>query len=149
MNQVRVGVGVFVRTQQGFVLMRRQGSHGAGEWSLPGGHVEFGETVEQCAVREVKEELDVTISYIHRIPHFSEDFFPDHNKQYITIYLIGFTHDVPKIMEPNKADALMFFKETIQLPEKLFCGTRDAWASLVVSGFVIERDNSLPTNQGI
>ena len=138
MNQVRVGIGVFVRASNGFVLMRRQGSHGAGEWSLPGGHLEFGETVEQCAIREIKEELDVDISYIHRIPYFSEDFFPEHNKQYITLYLIGFTHDIPRIMEPNKADALMFFKETRELPDKLFCGTRDAWCALVASGFVIE-----------
>jgi NUDIX domain len=56
-RQVRLGAGVFVHTPRGYVLLKRQGSHGAGEWSLPGGHLEFGETVDECARREVLEEI--------------------------------------------------------------------------------------------
>lgn len=53
----RVGVGVMIQNEKGEVLLGlRQGSHGAGEWSFPGGHLEFGETVFQTAKREVEEE---------------------------------------------------------------------------------------------
>jgi 8-oxo-dGTP diphosphatase len=31
-------------------------------WDIPGGHVEDGETPEQCIVREMKEEMDLTLN---------------------------------------------------------------------------------------
>lgn len=34
----------------------------ANHWSLPGGHIEKGETPEQCIIRELKEELDLSIN---------------------------------------------------------------------------------------
>jgi mutator protein MutT len=34
----------------------------AGEWCLPGGKIDFGETLEECATREVKEETGIVIN---------------------------------------------------------------------------------------
>lgn len=47
----RVGIGVFVCKNGKFLMGRRKGSHGDGDWSIPGGHLEFGETFEQTAAR--------------------------------------------------------------------------------------------------
>lgn len=56
-----VGVGVvFVRRGRVF-LARRQGAHGEDTWGSAGGHLEFGETLEECARREAMEELGVTV----------------------------------------------------------------------------------------
>ncbi|MDA0770900.1 MAG: DNA mismatch repair protein MutT [SAR202 cluster bacterium Casp-Chloro-G4] len=59
-----VGVGVlFVRNETVF-LAKRQGSHGAASWGFAGGHLEFGETLEECARREALEEMGVTVGHL-------------------------------------------------------------------------------------
>jgi len=34
-------------------------------WDIPGGHVENGETPEQCIIREMKEEMDLDLDDFH------------------------------------------------------------------------------------
>ena len=61
-----VGVGVVVLRAghggQEVLLIRRGKAPRHGEWSIPGGHQEFGETVRETAQREVMEETGVTIA---------------------------------------------------------------------------------------
>ncbi len=54
-------VDIIIRFKGGIVLIDR--AEEPIGWSIPGGFVEFGETVEQAAIREAKEEtnLDITI----------------------------------------------------------------------------------------
>jgi 8-oxo-dGTP diphosphatase len=62
-NVCKVGIGVAVLrdnpvTSKTEVLMgQRKGSHGEGEWSFPGGHLEYMEAFEETAVRELAEEV--------------------------------------------------------------------------------------------
>lgn len=125
--QVRVGVGVMLLTPGGYVLMRRQGSHGEGEWSFPGGHLEFSETVLDCAVRECREELGVHVRDPITMPVFTEDFFPEHNRHYITVYVTGWCDTVPQILEPHKCTHLRFVNIGDELPAPLFSGVRRIW----------------------
>ena len=58
-----VGDGAVIVDAARVVLIRRRFAPLAGEWSLPGGVVEAGETLEDCVTREMREEtgLDVEV----------------------------------------------------------------------------------------
>jgi 8-oxo-dGTP diphosphatase len=58
-----VGVGVVVIDQGRLLLIKRWGPFRTGYWAVPGGKPEWGETLADCAVREVAEEtgLDVEL----------------------------------------------------------------------------------------
>lgn len=51
--------------------LRRSG-HGTGTWQFPGGHLEWGESVEDCARREVSEEISLFVTSVRRGP-FTND----------------------------------------------------------------------------
>lgn len=59
-----VGVAVLVTHGNDILLMKRRGSHGAGTWCPPGGHLEHGESPEACAVREAREEAGIEIANV-------------------------------------------------------------------------------------
>lgn len=114
--QPQIGVAVFIENEHGeFLLSKRKGSHCAGKYALPGGHLEFGETLEECCVREVFEETRLTIDKIE-IWGYSENIFDDPNKgplHYVTHYfradVIG---GILKNMEPEKhSDWKWFFPD--------------------------------------
>ena len=59
-----VGVGVVVCRDDTVLLVRRANAPGKGNWSLPGGAQELGETVFEAARREVLEETSVTVDVL-------------------------------------------------------------------------------------
>lgn len=120
----KIGVDVFVRRDGRFIMQRRKNAHGDGTWSLPGGHLEFGESVEDCARREVMEELGVTLRD-PRIVTFTNDVFADEGKHYITIFVVSdFGAGEPLICEPEKSERFGWF-EWNDMPQPLFLPLRN------------------------
>ncbi|HTQ44147.1 MAG TPA: NUDIX hydrolase [Polyangiaceae bacterium] len=104
---VRVGVAVVLRRRDGAVLMGlRKGSHGAGTWSFPGGHLELGESVAACAARELREETGIEIEpRATRKLTFTNDVFEAEGKHYVTLYVeADWTGREPRLLEPNKCE---------------------------------------------
>ena len=108
-QHVRVGVGVLVRDPRqpsNVYCGIRKGSHGAGSLALPGGHLEMLENWEDCAKREVKEEMDIDLVNI-QFAHVTNDIMTDEEKHYVTIFMTGEFADpqaVPVNMEPHKCE---------------------------------------------
>ncbi|KAJ0419149.1 7,8-dihydro-8-oxoguanine triphosphatase NUDT15 [Aspergillus carlsbadensis] len=87
MRNVKVGVAVFaLRQDKTFIIGKRKGSHGAGAWGLPGGHIDYGETFEACARRELVEETGLEIEQI-RFLTATNDRMTTEGKHYVTIFL--------------------------------------------------------------
>ncbi|MEK6855597.1 MAG: NUDIX domain-containing protein [Nanoarchaeota archaeon] len=129
----KIGVGVIIIKHQKILLMKRKGAHGEGEWALPGGHLEFGESVEQYAKREIIEELGVEVEEIKKKSVYTEDIFQNENKHYITLYCFGKIIGIPKICEPDKCTEMNWF-DFNNLPSPLFLPVKN----LVKEGFKFE-----------
>ncbi len=62
--------GVVVRDDGALLLVRRKDPPDAGRWTLPGGHVEPGESPHQAVVREVMEETAVPVAVVRTVEVF-------------------------------------------------------------------------------
>lgn len=60
-NPKPVACAITANQHHEVLLMRRAFEPNRGKWSMPGGFVDLGESVEDAAVRETREELDVEI----------------------------------------------------------------------------------------
>lgn len=115
----KVGVAVLVLNEENVLLGKRKGAHGAGTWSTMGGNLEFGETVIQCAQRELLEETGLTAHHVIEGP-WEEVFFPKEKKHYLTVYtfVTQFSGE-PRVIEPDKVENWRWFDSRF-LPTPLF-----------------------------
>ena len=116
---VQVGIGVIVMRGGRVLLGRRRGAHGAGDWALPGGHLEFGEAPEACAARELAEETGLRAAAWRRAP-YTADVLAEAGRHYVTLFMLadGVTGD-PQRLEPQKCDGWSWH-DWDALPEPLF-----------------------------
>lgn len=115
----RVGVGVII-VRDGLILLgERMGSHGAGTWALPGGHLEFCEAVEDCARRETLEETGLLLQTVTPAP-YTNDIMPAEGKHYVTVFVQATANRAePQTLEPGKCRSWHWFRWSA-MSEKLF-----------------------------
>lgn len=133
MKDPRVGIGVFIFKDGKFLMGERRGSHGEGTWSVPGGHLEAGESFEDTAKREVIEETGLTIKNV-QFGAVTNDVFQEEGKHYVTIWVTSeWASGEPVITEPDKYIDQKWV-DFDNLPEPLFL----PWQQLLKSQFVDE-----------
>ncbi|CAH7040157.1 ADP-ribose pyrophosphatase [Vibrio chagasii] len=118
-NQVRVGVAAVIFREGRILLGERIGSHGANTWATPGGHLELGESIEECAQRETLEETGLEVCDFKKLG-FTNDIFEKEGKHYVTLYVVATsTSSEPQVMEPHQCKQWQWF-DLDELPEPLF-----------------------------
>ena len=119
----KVGVGViFVRGETVF-LAKRHGAHGEDTWASAGGHLENGETLEECGRREAMEELGVKVGDLR---YLCVSNIIAYDRHYVDIEFLGDIGDQePQLMEPESFIESGWFPLD-NLPQPLFHAMRYA-----------------------
>jgi 8-oxo-dGTP diphosphatase len=114
----KVGIGVTIIKDGKLLLGKRKNAHGKGQYASPGGHLEFGESFEDCARRETLEESGIQIDnirfqYLANIKKYG-------GKHYVHIGLISdWKSGDPQQLEPEKCEGWTWYSMDA-LPEPLF-----------------------------
>ena len=114
----RVGVGVIIQQGDKMLLQRRKNVHGAGTWCSPGGHLDFGEDPETCAIREAAEETGLDVRGATFVGVTNDVF--DRGRHYVTLWFLAssFTGE-PVIAAAYEISEMDWFASD-DLPEPLF-----------------------------
>ncbi|MBN9289093.1 MAG: NUDIX domain-containing protein [Gammaproteobacteria bacterium] len=121
MNFPKVGIGVLIfNDEQKILLGKRKNAHGENTWGPPGGHLEWGESFQECAIRETYEETGLKISNL-KVVGVTNDIFSESNMHYVSIFLKAHCHigQSAQILEPDKVSVWRWF-ELSCLPNNLF-----------------------------
>lgn len=114
----RVGLGVLVFKDGQLLLGRRRGSHGAGEYASPGGHLEHLESFADCAAREVREETGVEITNLRFLRVLNTVTYAP--KHYVDLaFAADWVRGEPTVNEPEKIESWKWYPLDA-LPEPLF-----------------------------
>jgi ADP-ribose pyrophosphatase YjhB (NUDIX family) len=68
-SRPHIGIGIILFRGEDVLLIRRGKPPGEGQWSLPGGKQELGETAEQAARRELREETGLRCGPLTMVAH--------------------------------------------------------------------------------
>jgi len=107
-------VDVLIRKDYGYVFVKRKNEPYRGHWAIPGGLVEYGETVEQAAIREAKEETGLEVKLTRLVGVYS-DPTRDPRGHYISIAYLAETIS-GELKATTDAEEAKVFKRK---PEKL------------------------------
>lgn len=118
-NRPLVGVGVLVQKNGSYLLGKRITPHGKDSWSVVGGHLEFGESFEECAARETYEESAIKIKNIRFLTSVN-NVFKDENHHSVTIFMAAdWASGEPETTEPDKIINVGWY-DLANHPEPLF-----------------------------
>jgi 8-oxo-dGTP diphosphatase len=118
-----IGVAVLIIDGDRILLEKRAKDPGKGAWNAPGGHMEFGETPEETAAREVEEELGIKLGQL-KFRTMTNDVFEDGSKHYVTIWMeTTYEGGEPQVKAPEEETEVAWFYWN-ELPQPLYLPVR-------------------------
>ena len=122
-----VGVGVVFRRGDSVFLAQRRGVLGGDTWGSAGGHLEFGESLEDCARREAREELGLAVGELRFLCVAN---IVAYGRHYLDVEFLGdIGQQEPRLLEPDKFVRSGWFP-LAQPPQPLFRAMEYALESL-------------------
>jgi 8-oxo-dGTP diphosphatase len=105
----KVGVGGVILQDGMVLLLLRKKPPEVGSWSLPGGRVEFGERLADAVVREMREELGITVE-VESLVCVTDHIVPADNAHWVSpTYRVRLVSGIPQNLEPEKTAAIEWF----------------------------------------
>ncbi|MFC1663055.1 NUDIX hydrolase [Patescibacteria group bacterium] len=126
-KQVGVGVGIMIMRDNKVLLGQRHhdrkkaGSrfHAEGTWTLPGGKVDYGETLEMSAIREIAEETGLRVDKKQlKLVSLSDDRAPEAHFVSVGFLIDDFVGE-PEVLEPDTITKWHWFPLD-ELPQPMY-----------------------------
>ncbi len=146
MKNKKIGIGFGVKiVKDGKVLLGRRHDdpekadsalRGEGTWTMPGGKLHYGESFEEGACREVKEETGLVLKDVRVICVNN-----DNNKHahFVTLGLFSDSFDgEPDVMEPDEITEWRWFGMD-ELPQKIFTPSQKILKNFKLNSFYLKQ----------
>lgn len=92
-KEIRIRVAVVIPRENEILLVRHV-KQGRQYWLIPGGGLNFGETIEECARREIKEETNMEIKLL-KLLFVSESVSLEYERHLVNLFFLG------KVLSPE------------------------------------------------
>ncbi len=123
-DYIGVGVGALIVNNDGKVFLAKRGRetrNESGRWEFPGGGVEFGDTIEDTIIREMKEEYGIDIEVLELLG-VNNHIILDEKQHWVSpCFVCRIKNGEPAILEPHKCDEIGWFtlEEVAAMPISL------------------------------
>ena len=115
-------VDIIIEVEGGIVLIERKNPpHG---WAIPGGFVDYGETVEAAAVREAREETGLDVRITRLLGVYSDPFRDPRHHTISTVFVASSTGQ--PVADDDASDAGVFTMDN--LPDNIVFDHREILA---------------------
>jgi 8-oxo-dGTP diphosphatase len=118
MSNFQIGIQVIVEKDDAILLGLRKKSYGYKTWGLPGGHLKFGESFEEAAIREVQEETSLVVKGVRLFGVMNDPSLPRSHHVQIGLIATEWSGELWN-PEPDSCECWEFHPIN-DLPEPLF-----------------------------
>ena len=141
---VKAGFGVLIMKDNKILLGKRHDDpekassdlHGEGTWTMPGGKLEYGETFEEGAYREVLEETGIKLKNV-KVICINND-----KNEYVHFVTIGLLSTdfkgFAQVLEPDEITEWKWFKSN-ELPENIYPPSKKVLENFKAKKFYLKR----------
>ncbi|MDR9744468.1 NUDIX domain-containing protein [Paenibacillus taichungensis] len=120
-SRIVVTGGAIIRDHMGRILLQKRSDYG--DWGLPGGGMEPGESIEETMIREVKEETGLDVSSYELASIYTGEkmkyTYPDGNEVVFVMFLFNVTAELGGKLDDDQT-TLLFKDEQNESLELVF-----------------------------